>query len=381
MEHCKAIIIVEKEAVASRLLQMEFSHYTNSVIITVGGMFNRAIFRFVKRFENQFPILFFCDGDVFGSKMLSLICFGSKRSRHLNLRSSDGNSMIHIAGLFPSVSKEIGLANDMEEKRPLDNKWAREMLAHLEKFGLMDERDIDVWKENLTYELEALSVAFKSSSNEPAGLGIYLTEYMRLMRLEIKPMPDDDIKSEYARQFNDVLEEMFIPEIDTSFMDDPITTFQEEIQQMIDDKSTEIGEQELPKWKDDIKDFIDDTTSETIKNHLIQQYCKDMTLKIYDIHDLIYDSIIEAQSTVEFNEELLDEIQTDIQDTLKSLLERIKPKIEELLRSADIQSDLELDRLNPDLKHCDLYDKVLSKIGVRTEDAEIVRDALRKRLI
>jgi len=203
LETSANIIIVEKNAAATRLVELGFSELTNSCIVTVGGNFNRAIWFLTARYLHKKNIIFLCDADVYGDDMIRTIEFGTMNSRHLPFKFPPSKyPNIYFAGLWPSIAEMLGLPNDVSEKRPLNNPYARKRLEFLERYNLMDERDIATWRRNKTYELEALSTAFKSrETQEPIGLALYLIEFMRLKNIPIKPpLPPDE---ELLRKFRE----------------------------------------------------------------------------------------------------------------------------------------------------------------------------------
>ena len=380
----QSAIIIEKEAATNRLIEMGFPELTNSAVITVGGTFNRAVFRFTQRFAKEFPIIFFADGDVAGSKMLSLVSFGSKRSGHLSLRSRDSN--IHIAGLFPFVGHKINLPNDVEEKRPLQNAWARSMMRHLKRFGLVDDKDLNVWEKDYTCELEALSTAFVSEKlkdeqgrPQPIGLGIYLTEYMRLMKIPPKPLPKDDVKDDFEWYVKDKIQRKLKPSIDKTFIIEAIRRIEDELESLIDEYQERVADEEFDKHKDEIEEFLDKTDVELIKKHLIAQYCRNMRKRIYNVFNVADKVIKKCKTEVRFDDDLFEEIRRDIEEAIEELIAKIKPKIEKLLENAIVESELELKELG-DVKVCDLYDKILEELGAKPEDAEKVREALKLRI-
>jgi len=373
---CQNVVVIEKEAGANRLIEMGFPEICNSAVVTVGGMFNRAVFRFTQRFDEKFPLIFFCDGDVYGSKILSTVVVGSDRSRHLNLRSQN----VYIAGLFPSVGEKIDLPNDVEQKRPLQNKEAQKMLEHIKKFGLVDDQDVKTWERNNTYELEALSTSFTNEKGEPIGLGIYLIEFMRLKNIPIKPMPDENSFTDFCKAVRSKIERRMRPKVDKSFLDEAIERIENELTSIIDNYEEEVHEEVLEEHEDEINEFLEEEDPELVKKHLIAQYCRNIRKRRYEIGKVADKCIKEASVEVEFDEELLEEIKKDIEEAIEEMIAKVKPKIEELLESARVYSTLELEHLKG-TKVCDLYDKALEELGAKKEDVELIREALKQRLL
>jgi len=86
LEACENIIVIEKNASATRLVSLGMSELTNSVVVTIGGNFNRAIWELVKRFNGTKNIIVIADGDVYGVDMLRTIKVGTEASRHLDYK-------------------------------------------------------------------------------------------------------------------------------------------------------------------------------------------------------------------------------------------------------------------------------------------------------
>ena len=386
---CQSFLILEKSAAFERLIIMDFPKIINAAMMTVGGMFNRGIFRITKRFETKYPLIYFCDGDVFGAKMTSLIPFGSKRSRHLDLRSRHEN--IRIAGLFPSVGEKLGLPNDKSEKRPLNSEEARMMLNHLKIVNIVDDRDIETWERNMTYELESLSAEYLNDKKEPIGLGIYLIEYYRLNEIQIKPMPTDRTAEIFKEELEEIIKNRLTPEepeIFFTFLTDAIHELRNEIKQEITDFVDNTYTDVLNENQDTIDDFINDLDDDLIKDNLILQYCEDIKQQKYRRYELIDNTITEASCEIEFDNNLVEDIQESIDEIMekatKEIVEKlskaIKPKIKNLLDKAVINSNVEFNELDDETEVCDLYDRALKEIGAKMEEAELIRNALKVRL-
>jgi len=375
------VLVVEKEAAANRLIEIGFPELANTAIVTVGGAFNRAIFKFAQRFNDVWRLTFLCDGDVYGGKILSTVRYGSDRSRHLNLRVKDG---IHIAGLYPDVCAKLGIPTD-EDQAPSKNKRAAKMLEHLKANKLADPRDLEAWEKDLTYELESLSQAFKSKTltdekgaPQLIGLGIYLTEFMRLKGIPPKPMPTDDVKEDFRDSLKIQAKDRLKPYIDTTFIDEAIERIREEIERVFEDFKSEVAEQELRKHEVKIDGYVDKTDVELIKKHLIAQYCKNMRKQKYSVPQVVR-KVLEAEIKLEWDEQLFQEIKEEIEKAIDELIQKIKPRIERLLQNAKWESKIELEELK-DIEVCDLYDKILEELGADPKDAEKVRQALKARL-
>ncbi|MEM4534978.1 MAG: hypothetical protein QW764_02920 [Desulfurococcaceae archaeon] len=384
LRNCMCVITVEKEAAASRLISLGIPKLMNAAIVTVGGTFNRAVFRFTSKYADKFPFIFFTDGDVYGAKMQTLITMGSEASRHLDLRTR--NSNIYLAGLYPSVGAALGLPNDVEEKRLSSNAEARKMFEHLMKFGLVDEEDLKTWMSDLTYELEALSpFAFSTKLKDekgnpmPIGLAIYLTEFIRLKKIPPKPLPKDDVIDDFQEELKCTVRRKLYPRIDKRFLDEAIMMIENELTRIIENFQNEIRDAEFEKHLPEIEKFIEETDVGVLKKHLINQYCKSMEREIYDVGEVVDEVITEARTTVTFDEKLFAEIREDITKAIKELVEKVKPKIQQLLEKAQVESRVQLEKLE-DIEVCDLYDKILEEIGAKPSDAQKIREALARRL-
>jgi len=367
------IIIVEKNSAANRLVELGFSELTNSVIVTVGGFFNRGIYELVKRFKDKKNIIFLTDADVYGLKMLATVVFGSDRSRHLPYRfPSSKYPRVHMAGLFPSIGEKLGLPNDVEQKRPLQNKEVQRMLDHIKKYKLVDERDIATWERDKTYELEALSTFIKNKKGEPVGLGVYLTEYMRLRGLPVKPMPpedDEELIKELEEDAKSKLMRKINPEIDTSFIDELV----DEIKKPIEEFLEQIREEIIDKYIDELKEHVKKQSAEIVRRHLLKQYEENPERERYDMNKVSNKLFKTVEVSVSVD---LDEIKTRI----KEMIEELKPKIEEVLEEAEYEEVIEFKDLEDPGEPRDLYDVTLEALGVKPDDVIKVREAIKWRL-
>ena len=71
------IIVVEKNSAATRLVELGLSELTNSMIVTVGGNFNRAIWSLIERFRDKKNIICLCDADVYGDTCRGIFKYGT----------------------------------------------------------------------------------------------------------------------------------------------------------------------------------------------------------------------------------------------------------------------------------------------------------------
>ena len=162
VQNAMSVVHLEKNSAAGRLHKMKFSALTNSIITTCGGNFTRAVYALAARFAKEKPMVFFCDADAYGNDMLRTLEYGSMNSRHVTLDQAFPPAdypNIYMAGLFPSVAEEMGLPNDIEQKRPLANKHVRDRIEFMQRYDMVDQRDVDTWARDKTYELVGAFVA------------------------------------------------------------------------------------------------------------------------------------------------------------------------------------------------------------------------------
>ena len=365
------IIVVEKNAAANRLVELGISELTNSCIVTVGGNFSRAIWALTNRFKDKKNILFICDGDVYGDDMLRTIEFGTMNSRHLPYKFPPTIwENIHLTGLFPSIAETLELPNDVAQKRPMSNPYAKKRLEFLERFDLIDQRDIETWRRNKTYELEALSVTYQNpSTGEPVGIGIYLLEYMRLMNIPIKPpLPPDDILKE---RFDDEARRELRREIDEEVEEQsPKRDLINVISQLTDERISEVINEIYDEFIYALEEVLEEVTAKEIKFHINKQFEDSPTRDTYNLREIAHKLKTTFEVKVKWNAE---EITRRIREALVSYLRQLSEAGE--LWDAEI----EFESIHNEEKLKDLYDIVLEKLGARSEDAEKVRGALAKR--
>jgi len=371
LETTQNIIVVEKNAAATRLVELGISELTNSCIVTVGGNFSRAIWSLTERFKDKKNLLFICDGDVYGDDMMRTIEFGTMNSRHLPYKFPKVKfANIHLTGLFPSVGEKLGLPNDVEQKRPLNNPYAKKRLEFLERYNLVDERDIDAWRRNNTYELEALSTTFRNTKDEPVGLGIYLIEYMRLNDIPIKPpLPSDE---ELKKKFDQAAKDEFWSEIEAEVItqspkQDLLTT----MEQLIDNKSREIITEIYDEHEEELKDCLEQVGPKEIKFHINKQFSDNPSRSGYDLRAIAHKLKTTFNIDVNWN---ADDIKKLIEDALVKY-------IDDLSEAGKLwDSDIEFTPIHNETKTEDVYDMALKAIGADPKDAEKIREALQWRL-
>lgn len=380
INNAQNIIHMEKAAAATRLVSMGFSKLTNSVISTTGGNFTRAVYALANRFVRKKHMLFFCDGDAYGNDMLRALEYGTEASRHLTPDQAFPERRFagtHIAGLFPSVAERLDIPNDVEQKRPMSNEHVRKRIEFLKRFDLVDDRDLATWERDKTFELEAMSTKYFSTKPDkdgkypPVGLGIYLTEYMRLKEIPCKPMPTDDderLKNGFDRIARDELKREIRGEVER---DSPIqfltSMIYEKITEVIDETIQEIYDYYI----DDLEEKLGETTADDIREQAAKQYQDQPRREIFslrEIAELLKDSV---EVTVNWNAEELK----------KRVTETIESYVRELRESGSLYDEyVGLTNL-PDVGELrDFYDVVEEEIGADPEDCKEVREALEWRL-
>ena len=361
--NCENIIVVEKNAAALRMVELGLSEFTNSIIVTVGGNFNRAIWELASRFKDSKNMIFMADADAYGVDMLRTIQAGTESSRHLSYKFPPSRyPKVYLAGFFPSIGESLGLPNDVEQKRPLQNPFVRQRVNFLMNHGLLDQRDYDTWARDKTYELESLSAGFENEKGEPIGLGIYIVEYMRMFNIPVKPPmpPDDQLKKDFdeaARKElqREIDEKIAYPKFFWSYYN-WLTALKEELK-------TKIYDSLLPKYEEALAQI----GPKEIKFHIWKQFEEDPKRASYDLAAIAhkiktkFDIIIDW--ALEKFEEALDEAKTDYEG----------PEPETDTEFTPIHNEVNYDPNG--------YDLVLKRIGAKEEDVVKVRQALLTRFM
>lgn len=363
------IIVVEKMAAANRLVEMGLPALTNSCIVTTGGNFNRAIWSLVARFVGSKNIIFMVDADVYGDDMLRGIEFGTMNSCHLPYKFPPHRyPNIHLAGLWPSIAEELELPNDVEDKRPLNNPFAKKRLEFLERYNLIDQRDLDTWNRNKTYELEALSTSFTNEKQEPIGMGIYILEYMRRKNLPIKrPLPPDD---QLKKDFDEAAWTEFRFEIEEAVQaQTPKQALINSIDAMLSAKEEEVTNEILEHYTPDYEACLKKVTAKEIKYHIYKQFQEDPTRKEYDLRAIAHKLKKEFNIKINMPET---EVKEEIEGALQDYIDRLGDQ----LWSANVV--LEAIR-NQEVLDQNLYDLALKKLGADPEDVAKIRSAIESR--
>ena len=358
LDNCSAIIVVEKMAAATRLVTLGFSELTNSVIVTTGGNFNRAIWLIVERFKDTKKIIFLCDADPYGVDMNRTIAVGTESSRHLDFKfHPDTNENIYLAGFFPSIGERLGLPIDKEQKRPSNNKYAMQRIEFLRRYNLVDQRDYDAWLRDQTFELEGLSTTYKNIKGEPVGLPIYLLEYMRFYGIPIKPgLPDDD---ELKRLFDEKAKEEFKDKIAAAVTYPRwFWKLYNKIQEMKDQVTESAYEDALP----DFEDCLREVTAKEIKFHINQQFIDDPTRETFDLKEIAEKLRVKFEFDTTWDQ--LDDIEKAYEETMEEQPE------------AEYGMNYEFKPIHNETFLQNEYDIALERIGAKEEDVISVRNAV-----
>jgi len=363
LEACENIIVVEKNATANRLVSLGMSELTNSVVVTAGGNFNRAIWELTKRFKDTKNIIFLADGDVYGVDMLRTIQVGTKSTRHRDYKfppSRDAN--IYLSGLFPSVAETLGVPNDKEQKRPSQRPATRRRIKFLQDHGILNPQDYATWMErDRTYELEALSAAFKNKKGEPIGSAIYLLEYMRLMRIPVKPPlpPDDELEAEFREEAYEELKK----EIDDKLQYPEVVW---DLYYHFEKAKRNLKEEIFEDLKPEYDKALQEVTAKEIKFHIYKQFEEDPERATYDLRAIAHRLKEEFEITPEWK---ADELTEKVKDALEEYKEEVVEFVKEVV----------FEPIHNETTIVDAYDLILRKLGADPEDCRKVREALKKR--
>ncbi len=367
------IVHLEKAAAATRLVTTGFSKLTNSVLTTTGGNYTRAVYALFKRFHEKKEMTSFCDGDAYGNDMNRSLEYGTMESRHLTPDQAFPerlNPKVHVAGLFPSVCERIGLPNDVEAKRPMDNKEVRKRLEFQERHGTLDERDLATFKRNKTYELEALSSSYTNPKGEPIGLPIYLTEFFRIKEIPCKPQPTDN-DEELVDRFRRQAKWNFKQDVESALnMDSPEYALKDLIQTKVEEIIDRIKDEIIDEHLDLLMKKADKVMAKQIREKLLHQYQKNPYREIFSLSEVV--------------NELTDKLNITVEWEPKELMKKVEDALEDYVydREGDIYTDeIEFQDLpEPEEELRPFYDIVEEAIGAKPEDCEKVREALEWRL-
>jgi DNA topoisomerase VI subunit A len=362
--NAQSIIHLEKNTAAGRLQTMGFSKLTNSVLTTAGGNFTRAVYAMTKRFVNDKPMIFFTDGDPFGQDMLRTLEYGSMNSRHITMDQAfpeNRHSNIHVVGLFPSVGERINLPNDVQSKRPMSSKPVRDRIDFLRNHELANEKDISTWERNKTYELEALSTHYESDAGDPIGLGAYLLEAMRLKGVPLKPAATDKDADEILEIFPRMVRGKIKNQVEAST---PVWEMKQKIDELFNKLIEDITQEVYDEYEDRIKEVVELSDKDDIKDQLDSQYRKHPRIEKYDIYDVIWSMIDKVKVTVDWKPKEVIEAVADAIGEFDS--DRVEYEHDvKLSEAAAINGELE-----------NMYDVVARELGIDSRHSETLREAL-----
>jgi len=357
LKHISGIIHLEKNAAATRLVNLDFSRLTNMAIETTGGNFTRAVDCMVEKFQGKLPLIFFCDADAFGVDMLRTVRFGSESARHLPNKFRD----VILAGLYPSIGMELGVPNDVGEKRPLQNEHVRRRIGFLQRYNLVDERDYKAWMEDYTCELEGLSTTFKNSQGEPVGLALYLIELFRLKGITLKPQPREEDVDEFKDVLRGAIERAIRNAIDDGFIYEITSMIEDALRDRID----EIVDDIMNKYEGRIQE-VGDVSFDRLRKHALAQYQRNPKRASYSLSEIARKLIEKCDVEIAAD---VEELREELEDKLPDIVENIK------LRNID----LELNELGDISEPENFYDTLIRYLKANPEDAEKIREAIKRR--
>jgi len=367
------VIHLEKMSALSRLVGLDFSQLTNSIITSTGGNFTRAVYALASKYHDDKNMIFFTDGDAYGQDMLRTLEYGSMASRHLTLDQafpSSENEKVFMAGLFPSVGERLGLPNDVEQKRPMSNPQTKKRVEFMKRYDLVDDRDIDTWERDQTFELEALSAQYRSLINEePVGLAIYLTEFMRINQIPCKPQPTDE-DEELIDEFRDAAHESLKDQLNNRIdADSPTLDLQGAIETQINKVVESIRDRLYDQYTGDLDDILDYVTADQIRDKAKEQYQDTPRRAKFSISEMV--------------SELFDKVEVSVKWDAEDLAAKIAETVEAYVAAfdeEDISETIELSELVEPEELRDFYDVIEEELGADPGDCEEVRDALAWRL-
>jgi hypothetical protein len=372
--NCENIIVVEKNAAALRMVELGLSEFTNSIIVTVGGNFNRAIWELASRFKESKNLIFMADADAYGVDMLRTIQAGTESSRHLSYKfPSVKYPKVFLAGFFPSVGESLGLPNDVEQKRPLQNIFVKQRVNFLMTHGLLDQRDYDTWAHDKTYELESLSAGFENEKGEPIGLGIYIIEYMRMFNIPVKPpMPPDD---KLKKDFDEAAKAELMREIDEKIA---YPKFFWEYYRWLTEVKEELKDRVYEKLLPEYEEALALIGPKEIKFHIWKQFEEDPKRASYDLAVIAHKIKTKFDIIIDW---ALEAFETALKDA-KEEYQKLREESEDGLTPPGIDTDVEFTPVHNETNYDpNGYDLVLKRIGAKDGDVKKVRQALLTRFM
>lgn len=365
VQHAMNVLAIEKMAIAAGLTKSKFPKLINAIIATTGGQFDRATRKMMDRWQHKKNVMAFCDGDVWGVYMVQTCHIGSKASRHLDDKMRD----VLDSGLYPSVARDCGCPEDIDEKKPMASEPSRKRVELLE-FIEYSDIDLDVFREdNLTYELEALNTKYRDPEGNPIGAQIYITELLRTLELPCKPQPTDDdeeLLRRFRREAKDELRREISEEVAS---ESPEEDLAEIIREKISEVREKIVEEIYDMYLNELEEKIEDVTADQIRDKIAEQYQKNPEREVFSIREVAQELKTKAEVEVRWKPE---ELKDRITDTVDEYVGELGTEIYE--EDIELQELPEAEELRP------FYDVVLEKIGAKPEDAEQVREALEARL-
>jgi len=372
VEHAMSIIHVEKNTMAGRLHTMKFSKLTNSIITTAGGNYTRAVFALAGRFISEMPMLHCCDADAYGNDMLRTTQFGSMNSRHITLDQAFPPSRypnMHFTGFYPSIGERLGLPNDLDSKRPMNNPHVKKRIEFLKRYDLVDDRDVETWERNKTYEMEALSESAINSDGEPIGVGIYITEYMRHKELYCKPQPTGD--AELLEEFKSLAKVLFKNMIETAISaNSPRDKIFNAAWQALQPLMKKLRDKLYKEYIEKLENALDDSLEDVIRDKLLLQYEDDPYREHYSLYSVV--------------EELFDTFDVTADWKSDELMEKVKEALDEFSKDMELETeDEEIEFAAVDTEEREVrnfYDVVEEELGADPDDCLKIREALEWRL-
>ena len=375
ISHCMNILVDEKMSNALELIgdKHDFLRMLNMMCATRGGRFNRAILKLINRFDTQKNVLLWTDGDTFGVDIRAVAVRGSKNLRHQTLTQTSKKAF--DVGLFPSVAEMLNVPVDIDEKKPMsgdEKTGSRKLVEHLKNAGLHPD-DLQTFYNDHTYEIEGLHTKFTDRNGKPIGTQIYLTEYLRLMKLDCKPQPssDDDLLREelfFALQdivTNEIqiqLKNQIQLTVDTGAIDNAIEGF-------LDKTITNI----LLQKNAEMHQLVDKISADDIRDKVNNWYVGHPMREIYNIADIAKEMVgdILINMEVDFS---------DLQNKINSIIAEFAIIAKAELNAAEIDTQIQIEEFKKVEKVMDYYDLVLKRLGAKKEDVLAIRKALERRL-
>lgn len=164
-------LVIEKDAVFTRLAEDEFWQKENCLLITGGGMPSRGVRRLVNRLHNEedMPIYCFTDADPWGYYIYSVYKQGSINLAFLSDKLGTPN--VKFVGLTTQDKEEFGLKEkDTIKLNEQDKKRAKDMLEY-EWFQVPE------WEEEIEYMLEK-GFKMEQEALSSRGLSFVSEEYL-----------------------------------------------------------------------------------------------------------------------------------------------------------------------------------------------------------